>query len=260
MKLLYLLIISALAADSLIAQLQYSAWTNQRVYHYDESIYVTIKAVNVGSVQETLTWGSACQFDYCVDSIDVVQHNGLIFAQVITSRIIAPYDSTEWGGPAEQLFYFHITASTLDVGKHAVVARNGYWTSDTLWVTLESVLGVRQPGRAPQSYVLAQNHPNPFNPSTSIGYRLAARDFVTLKVYDVLGMEVATLVNEEKPAGEYSVMWNAEDMPSGVYFYRMQARQIDGGQARQIDGGQALQTDGGQAGTFTATKKLLLLK
>ena len=82
-------------------------------------------------------------------------------------------------------------------------------------------------------FSLAQNYPNPFNPSTVISYRLAVTSFVTLKVYDILGREIATLVNEEKPAGEYEVEFNIANLPvgisskggyaSGVYFYQIKA-------------------------------------
>ena len=68
---------------------------------------------------------------------------------------------------------------------------------------------------------LQQNYPNPFNPSTSIQYTVSNRQFVSLKIYDVLGNEIETLVNEEKPAGLYKVNWNAANMPSGVYLYQV---------------------------------------
>ena len=73
------------------------------------------------------------------------------------------------------------------------------------------------------SFVLEQNYPNPFNPSTSIQYAVSNRQFISLKVYDLLGNEVATLVNEEKPAGEYEIEFNAESLPSGIYFYQLNA-------------------------------------
>ncbi len=88
----------------------------------------------------------------------------------------------------------------------------------------------------PELFVLTQNYPNPFNPSTSIQYTVSSRQFVRLKVYDVLGNEVATLVNEEKAAGTYAVEFNAKDLPSGIYFYRL------------------------QAGSFVETKKMILMK
>jgi hypothetical protein len=72
-------------------------------------------------------------------------------------------------------------------------------------------------------FTLSQNYPNPANPSTTISFSLPSRSLVTLKIYDVLGKEVATLANEELSAGSYSRRWNAGTMPSGVYFYRLQA-------------------------------------
>jgi photosystem II stability/assembly factor-like uncharacterized protein len=75
----------------------------------------------------------------------------------------------------------------------------------------------------PSGIRLAQNYPNPFNPSTTIRYELPHAGHVTLKVYNTLGQEVATLVNETKPAGSYTVQFDAGGLASGVYFYRLQA-------------------------------------
>lgn len=75
----------------------------------------------------------------------------------------------------------------------------------------------------PKSYSLEQNYPNPFNAATAVRYQLSASSYVTLKVFDVLGREVATLVNEAQQSGSYNVPWNASGLPSGVYFYRLQA-------------------------------------
>jgi photosystem II stability/assembly factor-like uncharacterized protein len=75
----------------------------------------------------------------------------------------------------------------------------------------------------PTKYSLSQNYPNPFNPSTIINYQIPKAGFVTLKIYDILGKEVAELVNEEKVAGKYKVEFDASQLSSGVYFYQLQA-------------------------------------
>jgi hypothetical protein len=88
----------------------------------------------------------------------------------------------------------------------------------------------------PLTFQLKQNYPNPFNPSTKINYQISQNDFVSLKVYNILGNEVTTLVNENKPAGSYEVNFDASLLSSGTYFYKL------------------------QAGSFVETKKMILLK
>lgn len=88
----------------------------------------------------------------------------------------------------------------------------------------------------PQNYTLDQNYPNPFNPTTSISYAIPQNSYVSLRIFDVLGNEVQTLVNETKSAGTYVVSFDAASVPSGVYYYTLQAN------------------------NFTQTKKMILLK
>ena len=88
----------------------------------------------------------------------------------------------------------------------------------------------------PKRFELYQSYPNPFNPSTIISFSLSARSFVSLKVFDLIGKEVTSIVSEELSAGKYMRQWSANGMPSGVYFYRL------------------------QAGSFIETKKFVLLK
>ncbi len=79
------------------------------------------------------------------------------------------------------------------------------------------------PDKSPKGFRLLQNYPNPFNPKTIINYQQSTNNWVTLKVFDVLGREVATLVNEVKEPGAHSVEWDASGQPSGMYFYRLSA-------------------------------------
>jgi hypothetical protein len=79
-----------------------------------------------------------------------------------------------------------------------------------------------KPAALPLKFELGQNYPNPFNPNTTIEYSIPKQSRVTIKVYSLLGKEVASLVNENKPAGNYSVEFNASGLSSGIYFYRLQ--------------------------------------
>jgi hypothetical protein len=99
-----------------------------------------------------------------------------------------------------------------------------------------TIAAVEKTSISAKSFELNQNYPNPFNPSTRISFSLPSTELVVLKVYDLLGRDVATLVNEVKTAGSYTATFHAETLPSGVYFYRL------------------------QAGNYTTTKKLVLMK
>jgi hypothetical protein len=79
----------------------------------------------------------------------------------------------------------------------------------------------------PSKYSLDQNFPNPFNPTTTISFTIAFRTFVSLKIFNVLGEEVSTIVSEELPAGCYSREWHADHFSSGIYFCRIQADHYD---------------------------------
>jgi len=84
-------------------------------------------------------------------------------------------------------------------------------------------VSVENEGEQPKEYFLAQNYPNPFNPSTKISYGIQEAGVVNLKVYNILGIEVATLVNEHKPAGNYEASFGKNELASGVYIYRLTA-------------------------------------
>ncbi|MFZ1081648.1 MAG: YCF48-related protein [Candidatus Kryptoniota bacterium] len=90
-----------------------------------------------------------------------------------------------------------------------------------LHTTDSGVTIVKTPKDQPTSFYLFQNYPNPFNPSTAIGFQLSVASYVMLKVYDVLGRQVATLVDKKETSGVHAVTWNASKFPSGVYFYRL---------------------------------------
>lgn len=82
-------------------------------------------------------------------------------------------------------------------------------------------VAVEEAPGVPHTFALQQNYPNPFNPSTHIPFDLAQRGLVTLIVYNILGQKLATLVDGVLPAGTYTVAWQPEDLPSGIYLYRL---------------------------------------
>jgi ligand-binding sensor domain-containing protein len=122
-----------------------------------------------------------------------------------------------------------------------LIDNNGYLYAGTasgvVFKTEQTTVGVAETKKnLPLAWRLDQNYPNPFNPTTQINYQLSKISKVSLKVYDLLGREVANLVNEEQSAGPHTIKWNASEVATGVYFYQL------------------------TAGSFVQTKKMLLLK
>jgi hypothetical protein len=155
-------------------------------------------------------------------------------------------------GTSERLFVYEADISTLENQVIGLVA-SGFVNPDanqngaefSLLAVLESgeVIGLRDAtsvdngtGDLPTDFALSQNYPNPFNPTTSIEYALPESAEVTLEVYNLMGQRVATLVNGAQSAGRHSVTFDAANLSSGMYLYRI------------------------QAGSFTSTQKMMLLK
>jgi hypothetical protein len=164
--------------------------------------------------------------------------------QIMTSGIVSPPTT-----PADYRMLLTAQPFTLAVNQtrnvaFGIVMGNGLAelqaNADTMQAIYQKVLvtGVEETraGEIPREYSLEQNYPNPFNPSTTIRFSLPKSGYVTLKVYDILGREVETLVEGVRTAGFYSVEWTPKNLASGVYLYRI------------------------QAGAFSDVKRLLLLK
>lgn len=90
-------------------------------------------------------------------------------------------------------------------------------------IDLNTITGINESGLTVNDYKLLQNYPNPFNPTTMIKYSVPSDEFVKLNVYNSIGEIVSTLGNEEKPAGIYELVFDASNLPSGIYFYRLLA-------------------------------------
>ena len=138
----------------------------------------------------------------------------------------------EGQGTTTETHFYTYEDKNVAVGSYSYRIKQMDFDGSSRYYNLSNVVEVS----TPYTYSLSQNYPNPFNPSTKISWQLKNDGFITLKVYDQLGKEVATLVNEEKPAGSYEMEFNASSLASGVYYYRI------------------------SAGNFVDTKKMILMK
>jgi hypothetical protein len=131
-------------------------------------------------------------------------------------------------------YYTQNNPSSIDFIVHIFSNGHFFW-SDSFTVSVPTGIAENE-ANLPLEYALTQNYPNPFNPSTKIKYSIPQSSNVVIKVFDILGNEIETLVNEEKSIGNYEVQFDATNLPSAIYFYQL------------------------QAGNFVETKKMVLLR
>jgi hypothetical protein len=213
------------------------------------------KGINVGNPSFSRTSPTRFAFDYidtkqnrfAVMAADfesnkvgiVADSNGTVGYPTYSAddRIIAYHSISFYNSALHDVLWTMPLASDLISGTGSPQAYLGDATFPVWFVIGQRVTAVNdRPVQPPRAFSLRQNYPNPFNPTTNLQFSIANLQFVSLKVYDMLGREAATLVNEMKQPGEYSVTWDAGQIPSGVYFYRL------------------------TAGSRSETKKLLLMK
>ena len=174
--------------------------------------------------------------NYPVIINEVFNMDSSFYVDEILPIRIAPHDSVEAtvvfdpiedGSFVDKINFRSVTDTLL-------IARQVFVEGATNPVSVEDEI------HNPYNYSLSQNYPNPFNPSTNIEFQISNFGFVSLKIFDILGNEITTLVNEEKPAGSYEIKFSAgliyQTLPSGIYFYQL------------------------RAGNFIQTKKMLLIK
>ena len=138
--------------------------------------------------------------------------------------------------PAQSLgtkiyYYIYATSNSGKISTKPLTAPSGY-----IKFAIDNPTSIQPNTNTPDEYSLSQNYPNPFNPSTKLEFGISNFGFVSLKVYDVLGNEVKTLINENKPAGSYTVTFDGSNLSSGIYFYKL------------------------ESGSFIETKRMILLK
>jgi hypothetical protein len=200
-------------------------------YYYENSNYQMYKTSDGGDTWEEIT------FPLSFDPAFMCNVPGNPEAFVVTAPLTNVGSGyTLDGGNSWQLLEdsLDLCVTTFTSG---TVGWSTSWSLPKIYKYTGSPLtGVEDQNVLPAEFALEQNFPNPFNPSTKIKYSVPQMSNVVIKVLDVLGNEIETIVNGEKLAGNYELTWSAANLPSGVYFYRL------------------------QAGDFVETKKMILLK
>ena len=138
-------------------------------------------------------------------------------AQYQVSRRVVASGGAGMGSAGYQVTGTAGQAATGPMAGATTSTRTGYWSA------LDLPTAIGETSDAPRTFSLEQNFPNPFNPATTIRFALPRDSFVRLRVFDVAGAFVAELVNERRPAGIYSELFDASSLSSGIYFYRIEA-------------------------------------
>jgi hypothetical protein len=175
-------------------------------------------------------------YDYCM--VEVSENNGN------TWQPVAEYHGTNttWTQQTFDISRYANRSAQMKIRFRLVsdggVTADGWYVDDVVLTSYctSPLVGVTSNPVVPLTYALAQNYPNPFNPKTVITYQIPEQTFVTLKVYNLIGQEVATLVNEKKEAGSYDIEFDGSNLASGMYFYKI------------------------TSGDFTDVKKMILVK
>ena len=194
---------------------------------YKGALYISTDMCSTWTFIDTLI-NSQVGLSYSIGSTE-----GMIIGTKELGVFLFSDEGDSLGSRNEGLTNLNVQALTLDNNGYVYPGtENGVWRRPLS----EIVTSVNDEITQPTEFILEQNYPNPFNPSTKIKYSIPQSSNIAIKVFDILGNEIETLINEEKPAGTYELTWNAVNLPSGVYFYRL------------------------RSGSFVETKKMVLLK
>ena len=176
---------------------------------------------DVAGMNVTLNWTTATE----------INNRGFEVQRKSAAGDFATVAFVDGQGTVQQAQSYTYTDKNVETGKYAYRLKQLDFNGTSSYSNIVEV-----EVKVPNKFALSQNYPNPFNPTTTISYEIAKEVNVSLKVYDAIGNQVATLVNETKPAGTYEVIFDASNLSNGVYFYEI------------------------KAGNFTVTKKLILMK
>ena len=202
----------------------YRHWTQYSIHTHTDILDTTYNSVDA--------WGSVQYRGNSLQCLRVMAHERFTYNTYDSSNTLINSSSADL-----------YTANFISAGFNTPVTVSKFVQSN--YVTYSSYASgdflngpgaVNEPGTLPSKFSIAQNYPNPFNPTTTIQYDLPGPSNVSLEIFDLLGQRVEILVDENQQAGRHTVSWNANDKPSGMYFYKI------------------------NAGDFTETKKMVLVK
>ena len=196
--------------------------------HYDA--VVPVELVSFAASVSHLANGNAVELSWATAT--ELNNQGFFVERKNSNSDWSNLGFVEGNGTSTETKFYSFTDKKVAVGLYSYRLKQVDFDGSFRFYELGNVVEVS----TPFTYNLSQNYPNPFNPSSTIAWQLKNDGLVTIKVYDQLGKEVATLVNEEKAAGSYEIEFNASSLASGVYYYRI------------------------NAGNFVDTKKMILMK
>jgi hypothetical protein len=203
------------------------------LYSYYNDIQFGVDSIHISDSVSVINWGNG---NMDSDPLFVDTLNNDFHLQDVSPCIAAGIDSIEIAG----IWYY---CPVTDIEGNARPNPDGTMPDMGAYESQYPVRVSNQDSELPTEYALYPNYPNPFNPVTTISYCVPVKSYISLKVFNVLGRELLSLVDAEQSAGRYQVKFNAVNLASGVYFYRLEAA-----------------PGGGQAGSYTETRKMILLR
>jgi len=228
MKIKIFVLIIFLSVNALSQSIIKKVYTDKAIYTYGETVFITIRAINTSSVQDTLIFPDLCEAYPFVDNSDYLVIFGLGCYLSLSEKIIPAQDTIEW-----TYEYPHPSNPTLylPIGQHNVLGHFRLWyfnpdtfiisNTETIDFLVAEASSVVIDETDQYNYSLEQNYPNPFNPTTIISYQIAEAGKVTLNIFDCLGTEIETLVDKFQNEGSYKIKVEASRLTSGIYFYQL---------------------------------------
>ena len=228
MKTKIFVLIFFLSVNALSQNIIKKVYTDKAIYTYGETVFITIRAINTSSVQDTIIFPNSCEAYPFVDSINYLVTFGLGCYLALSERIIPAQDSIEW---VYEYPHHGNPSLYLPIGQHNIFGHFQliYYNPDRFIISNTDTIEfsvIKNPNNVEYEmekyvYSLEQNYPNPFNSTTIISYQIPKASKVKLKIFDCLGNEVETLVDKFQDEGMHRIEYKASELTSGIYFYQL---------------------------------------